>query len=229
MEPVPGEPVRIVVPGHRRVTPQPGIRASRMTAFDDHAQCHLSPPRLRLEPATLQVACAEPTEDAAVAVLADVCQTGRTRPDRLLGCLRGLARVSHRTALETILGDVASGAYSALERRFLVSVERAHGLPTGVRQRRVTVGRRPYYRDVTYVGLDTHVELDGRIGHTAPSERWADLERDIVSAKAGELTLRVGWLQVLEAHRLAEALGALLAARGWTGRPRSCGPGCSLP
>jgi hypothetical protein len=131
--------------------------------------------------------------------------------------------------LERILNDVASGTFSALERRFLVRVERAHGLPTATRQRRVALGHRPYVRDVTYVGLSTVVELDGRLGHDRAVDRWADLERDLASAGAGDLTVRVGWLQVLEAHRLAHGLGALLAARGWTGRARRCGPDCSVP
>ena len=183
---------------------------------------------MRLEPAALQVASAEPTEDGAVAVLSDVCQTRRTKPDRLLESLRGTARIRHRALLEAILADVSSGAFSALERRFLVRVERAHRLPTGTRQRRVKIGRRPYFRDVTYLGLDTNVELDGRLGHDRAADRWADLERDLVSAQTGELTLRVGWLQVLEAHRLAAALGAILAARGWLGRPRPCGPDCTI-
>ena len=225
---VAGEPVELVVAGHRRVTAQPGIRVRRLAAFDSDVQHHLSPPRLRLEPATLQVAAAAPAEDDAVAVLTDVCQSHRTMPDRLLESLRGASRVRHRAVLETILDDVASGAFSALERRFLVRVERAHGLPTGTRQRRVTVGRRPYYRDVTYIGLHTLVELDGRMGHDRARDRWADLERDILSAQAGDLTVRVGWLQVLEAHRLAAALGALLRLRGWRGHPRPCGPVCLL-
>ena len=163
-----------------------------------------------------------------MAVLADVCQTHRTKPERLLACLRDTPKVAQRSLLELVLLDVASGAYSALERRFLVKVERAHGLPTGARQRRVTIGRRPYYRDVTYVGLHTHVELDGRMGHDAAVDRWADLERDIVGARSGDLTVRVGWLQALEAHRLAGALGDLLMARGWSGRPRRCGAKCAL-
>ena len=90
------------------------------------------------------------------------------------------------------------------------------------------IGRRPYYRDVTYVGLDANVELDGRLGHDRAVDRWADLERDLASAQTGELTVRVGWLQVLEAHRLAAALGAILQARGWPGRPHPCGPDCSV-
>ena len=91
------------------------------------------------------------------------------------------------------------------------------------------MGRRPFFRDVEYLGLHTLVELDGRIGHSFAADRWADLERDIAAAQHGDLTVRVGWLQVLEAHRLAAALGALLVARGWDGQVRPCGPDCSIP
>jgi hypothetical protein len=227
-DPPEGGAVSLVVPGHRRVSAQPGVRVARLTAFDAQAQQHLSPPRIRLEPAALQVAAASRTDDGAVAALADVCQTRRTTPDRLLRTLQATPRIRRRALLEEILADVASGAFSALERRFLVRVERAHGLPTGARQRRVTLGARPYVRDVTYLGLATVVELDGRLGHERAADRWEDLERDIAGAGAGELTVRVGWLQVLEAHRLAHGLGVLLTARGWLGQPHRCGPDCSL-
>ena len=90
-------------------------------------------------------------EDGAVGVLADVCQTHRTTtPTGCSSVCTTPPRIAHRALLLTVLDDIASGAYSALERRFLVKVERAHGLPTGTRQRRgedrappVLHGRRP--------------------------------------------------------------------------------------
>ncbi|MEO6511845.1 MAG: hypothetical protein ABIO16_12685 [Nocardioides sp.] len=224
-----GDPVLVVVADGRRVTSPPGVRVSRSRTFDVDVQHHLSPPRVRLERAALDVASTSRSEDAAVAVLSDACQTGRTTPSRLLDCLRGLYRVPHRGVLELVLVDVASGAYSALERRYLARVERAHDLPAGDRQHRFAVGQRVYVRDVTYAALGTTIELDGRLGHEGARDRWADMDRDIVAAQSGEQTLRVGWLQVVEAHRLAAALGQLLRLRGWHGEPRSCGPTCSIP
>jgi len=123
---------------------------------------------------------------------------------------------------------VALGAYSALERRYLLQVERAHGLPTAARQRRVRLGSRTYYRDVAYRGLGVIVELDGRLGHDLAADRWADLDRDLATAKAGELTLRAGWGQVLQHHRLAAVVGEVLLARGWAGPLRACSPGCPV-
>jgi hypothetical protein len=226
--PSPEQAVHLVVPASRRVREQSGVRVSRLGTFDRDVQAHLSPPRLRLEEAAIDVAAAARDDDGVVSILGDVCQTRRTTAGRLLRALEGRSRLRHRPLINTVLADVSSGAFSALERRYLVKVERAHGLPTGSRQRRARPGRRAYYRDVEYLGLHTDVELDGRIGHTSEGDRWSDLDRDLEAATAGDLTVRVGWLQVLEAHRLANALGRLLAVRGWSGRIRRCGPECSI-
>jgi hypothetical protein len=127
-----------------------------------------------------------------------------------------------------IARDAASGALSVLERRFLVHVERAHGLPTGRRQRPERVGSKATHRDVEYVDQALLLELDGRLGHEWARERWADLGRDLEAATSGCLTLRAGWGQVLQPCRLAGVIGAVLTARGWTGTPRRCGPDCLL-
>ncbi|HEX2893331.1 MAG TPA: hypothetical protein VHO29_04930 [Marmoricola sp.] len=39
-------------------------------------------------------------------------------------------------------------------------------------------------------------------------DRWADLDRDLDAAGANQLTVRLGWQQVLQPCRTAEALGA---------------------
>ena len=62
-------------------------------------------------------------------VLADACQQRRTTAARLAATLTSMSRLRHRALLLEILGEVASGAYSVLERRYLRDVERAHGLP----------------------------------------------------------------------------------------------------
>jgi hypothetical protein len=46
----------------------------------------------------------------------------------------GRSRFKHRQLLAGILGDVAAGADSSLEMKFLHQVERPHGLPRGNRQ-----------------------------------------------------------------------------------------------
>jgi hypothetical protein len=147
---------------------------------------------------------------------------------RLRSTSATMPRLPRRRLLLTILEDVSSGAYSALERRYLAAVERPHGLPTADRQRRVRSGRTVAYRDVEYVGLGVVTELDGRLGHEKATDRWADLERDVESVIGGDLTLRIGWRQVLSPCRLAGVLDRVLTARGWTGPVTPCGPDCGL-
>ncbi len=218
----PDGPIEITVAATRRVDDPPGVHTSRCRDFERTILPQLSPPRMRIEPATLLVAARARSEDAAVAVLGDVCQQRRTTPARLLTALDTRPRLRRRALLRSVLADVATGSYSALERRYLVDVERAHGIPTGQRQRRVTAGRASYLRDVEYVGLGAVIELDGRLGHERPGDRWADLDRDLAGLLRGDITVRLGWRQVLEPCRLAVAVSRLLTARGWSGAARPC-------
>jgi hypothetical protein len=216
--------IHVAIRHGRQVRPRPGLRIERLHDFARVALLNLSPPRVRVEHALVRVASTAPTDDLAVAVLADGCQSRRTTAARLAAELEASARLPRRGLLRAIVGDVASGALSVLERRYLVDVERAHGLPHGRRQQ--PEGR--VQRDVDYPAQALLVELDGRLGHEWSADRWADLDRDLDAATAGRLTLRAGWGQVLRPCRLARVVAAVLAARGWSGAPHACGPDCAL-
>ncbi len=220
--------LELVCGPERRVVRQAGILVRRSAIYESEVQRHLSPPRVRLEVAVLRVASLCKSDDEAVATVADAIQSGRTSAARVRATLSAIRRIPRRALLEAIVGDASQGALSALERRYLVQVERAHGLPPGTRQRRAVLGDRPYYRDVEYPGLRTVIELDGRIGHGLARDRWADLTRDLSAVERGDLTLRLGWGQVLEPHRLAALVGRVLAAQGWRGTPRPCGATCPV-
>ncbi len=221
-------PIRVCVDSVRTVRGRPGIVVERLGDWESRAQHHLSPPRQRLEHALVSAASAKAREDAAVALLADAVQQGRTTAGRLVAALEDCPRLKHRRLLLEILRDVDAGAYSVLERHYLVRVERPHGLPTAKRQRRVHQGKSPAFRDVDYVDLATTVELDGRLGHEEAADRWADLDRDLAAAVAGELTLRAGWRQVLDPCRLAAVVGGVLLARGWVSTLRGCSETCPM-
>ena len=221
-------PVELVVPRTRCVVPAPGVTVRRIATYSAWVLDGLSPPRVALEHAVLELASRATSEDAAMARIGEACQSRRTTPERLLAALGAMPRLPRRRYLLTILDDAATGAYSVLERRYLTAVERPHGLPTGRRQRRVRLGRAAAYRDVDYLGLATVVELDGRLGHEATTDRWADLDRDLAAVVEGTLTVRIGWRQVLEPCRLAGLLDQVLRARGWDGAVRRCGPACSV-
>ncbi|GAA2467802.1 type IV toxin-antitoxin system AbiEi family antitoxin domain-containing protein [Terrabacter carboxydivorans] len=226
LEPSAQDPIHVVVSASRRLRPPPGVAITRRTDFESQVQMHLSPPRLRLEEALLDVASSSGREADAVALLADACQEGATTAARLHETLSGRARLSRRRLLLSILDDVATGSMSVFERRYLHEVERAHGLPTARRQVRRVMRHGVTFRDVEHSDFGVVVELDGRLAHAGP-RRWTDLERDVEAAVRGEATVRFGWLHIFEPCRAGGAVGRLLRSRGWTGSVTACGPGCT--
>lgn len=227
-EPARGDPVELAVPHGRHLRRQPGLRVWQLRDFGRAARTSASPPRLRVENAALMVASAARSEDAAVAVLADVVRAGATTPARLSAVLEEQLRLPRRSLLLEVLTDVAAGAESPLEMRYLRDVERAHGLLRGHRQVREIVQLvrdeplRRVVRDVRYAAHAALVELDGDLWHGAALDRWADLTRDLEAAVNGDATLRAGWQQVLDPCRLALVVGGVLRARGWSGAPHPC-------
>ena len=117
------EPIHVVVDAARRVTPPSGVVVTRRVNFESRAQLHLSPPRLRLDEALLDVASACPNEAGAVGLLADACQEGATTAARLQATLTARGRLPHRRLLLAVLDDVAAGTMSVFERRYLRLVE----------------------------------------------------------------------------------------------------------
>ena len=117
-----------------------------------------------------------------------------------------------------MLGDVAQGAESPLELRYLTEIERPHGLPRAKRQVRSRRGKE--IRDLRYDEWATIVELDGRV-HIAG--RFRDMERDNAALLGGDVTLRYGWPDVTERPcAVAWEVAGLLIRRGWTGVPTRC-------
>jgi very-short-patch-repair endonuclease len=91
----------------------------------------------------------------------------------------------------------------------------------------VQTGKTSAYRDIDYLQFQVVVELDGRLGHEATANRWADMTRDIATAMDGAVTVRLGWLHVEhDACRTATAVSRLLRSRGWPGPPKPCSPSC---
>jgi hypothetical protein len=222
------EPIHVAVDQSRTLSQQPGVRLHRKRNLRSQVHPSRQPPQVRVENAVLDVASEAKTDEQAVAAIANACQSRRTNAARLAVTLRGRTRLPRRRFLLQVLEDVASGAYSLLEHRYLTRVERPHALPTGTRQRRVRLGRTPAYRDVEYLLFKLVVELDGRLGHEEQLDRWDDLDRDIDTAVAGSTTLRLGWRHVLQPCRTAIAVGRLLRALGWTGTLIPCSPTCPV-
>jgi hypothetical protein len=219
--------VHLLIDRDRRITPPPGVTVERVRDRATWVQDNRRPPRATFDYALLKAA-GDRDEAGALALVSDAVHQGLTTPTRLLGVIARLPRLPRRAMLGEVLADVAAGSRSVLERRYLREVERAHGLPDGVRQERQATANGTVQRDVRYPGQRTLVELDGAFGHRDAVDRWTDLQRDLDAALADHLTLRPGWAQVLEPCRLAAVVASVLLRRGWTGRPRVCGDHCAV-
>jgi hypothetical protein len=179
-----------------------------------------SPPRTSVEDTVLDL-CDISTPYRAVGLVTEAVGARRTSATQLRRVLDGRRRSRHRRLLEELLVDVALGAESPLEVRYLRDVERAHGLPPGDRQNRSHL---PFRRDVVYPG-GLVVELDGRLGHEGGGH-FRDMRRDNRTALAGELTLRYGTADVAgRPCAVASQVASALRLRGWPGWPTPC-PRC---
>ena len=177
------------------------------------------PPRTGAE-ATLIDLCGSLDEDGITALLADAISGRRTTADTLLEELAGRSRHRNRQLLRDILGDVSVGAHSALERRFMIEVEKTHGLPVATRQGFATRGRRS---DAWYREYQVVVELDSKLYHSGGAA-FRDMARDNEHSLAGVLSLRFGWAHVTgtAACTTAVTLGQVLMSRGWEGPIQPC-------
>ena len=80
---VPTGQIHVAVDWSRRVAPQAGIRIHRVRELEDKVQWNLSPPRVRLEVAAVEVAHRAPDELAAISALAAAVGSRRTVASRL--------------------------------------------------------------------------------------------------------------------------------------------------
>lgn len=167
----------------------------------------------------------------AIARLASACNSRLTTPQRLIEALADRPRMRRRRWVHAVRTDLAEGTASVLEQGYLTLVERAHGLPHGIRNA-AQPGARPgttAYRNVQYLNFELDVELDGRMWHDGVAAHDADLERDLVAATRGRRTVRLGWGQVLRRSCVtAGRIAGLLHLGGWRDQPRPCGPACGI-
>lgn len=219
------ESIDVSVPSQRRVAAPEGIRIHRSRCLEERVRRSRLPPRTRLvETVADLIDCAHDRD--AVAATLSVALSGRfCRPDDLRRAIEVRPTMRHRAVALDLVGDVSGGAHSPLEVRYLRSVERAHRLPTAIRQS----PQKGIRIDVHCRAHHVRVELDGRRYHSASSERFRDLRRDNVGVVLGEAILRYGWQDVTSRPcDVAAQVAAALRARGWTGAPRPCHRKCGV-
>lgn len=223
----PGSVVHLTVPADRHLR-------SRIDGVQVHCAHRLArtrhpsklPPRTRVEETVLDLVDVARSAREVETWVTRACQRRLTTPERLVETLGLRKKIRWRPMLEGMLTDVATGAESPLELHHLRRVERAHGLPAGTRQRRITRGR-VIMVDVDYDEYTLRIELDGRMGHVEEGQ-FRDRRRDNVATVEGRATLRYGHADVFaDPCGVAAEQARVLAARGWRGVPRACGLECT--
>ena len=136
-----------------------------------------SPPRTTIEDTVVDL-CTRAESRAVPGLLTRAVQGRRTTAQRILACVDDRARVRHRDLLREMLGDVAQGAESPLELRYLTEIERPHGLPVpSVRFAVAAVGRFAIF--ATKSG--------------PPSSSWMDGFTSLVVSATWSATMRPSW------------------------------------
>jgi hypothetical protein len=222
------ERVHVTIPAHRRVRGRyEGIVVHHAHRLGRSRHPTRLPRRTRIEATVLDLVDVSDTAREVEAWIVAACQKRLTTPTRLGGALAERKKITWRGMAEAMLLDVAHGAQSMLELQFLRSVERAHRLPRGDRQRRVAM-RRVIWIDVDYEPFRTRVELDGRLGHEGEGQ-FRDRRRDNRATVGRTWSLRYGHAEVFgDPCAVAAEVSLVLRERGWAGTATACGPYCSL-
>lgn len=157
--------VHVTMPAERRVRSRRGVRIHYAHRLPRTRLGWRVPAVVNVNDTVLDLVDVSVRPKEAIDWVTRACQRRRTNPDRLRVALAQRKKIRWRGMVEGALADVATGAETPLELAYLSKVDRAHGLPTGVRQRHRRTSGRSQWIDVEYAEYAVRVELDGRIGH----------------------------------------------------------------
>jgi hypothetical protein len=223
----PSRMIHLTVPADEHPGRMRGVVLHRSRYADKYVHPVFFPPRTRVEQTVLDLAQVSANLDEAFDWLCRAVGSRLTTTDLVRTALADRPRIRWRADLEVALDDVADGARSVLERRYITGVERPHGLPPARRQAKTVIDGQTRYVDNLYEQASLAVELDGSASHP-PEERWADSRRDNAHAGLGILTVRYNWADVTQrACSVAAQVAGLLQARGAPVALRRCGPQCT--
>jgi len=168
---------------------------------------------------------AQTVVDASIGMTADeiaamLARAGRRLPrQEIVEVLAATGRHPRRAVLREMVEEVAAGAESPLEVRYVREVERRHRLPPARRQGNPSaVGR----VDSWYAEYGVIVEVDGRRYHDGLAAS-GDSVRDNAHIEAGIVTLRFSWRQVAgDPCAVAAQVARVLRLGGWSGDLAPC-------
>lgn len=233
LHPTPPQIITLAEPDAlHRLGSLPGVRTRRRRRLTTAVRHQV--PVTSLQQTILDVlALPATTVDDALALITRAVSARRVTVPQLREELSHHPRHPRRGVLIEVLDAAGTGLGSVAEARYVRDVEQAHGLPPMERQvpmdgpQAVADGRtrRLDFKDQQR-GLG--LEIDGDLFHSTRQRQ--DRGRDREAAGQGEVTIRAGWVEVVAYPcELAADVAAAQRARGWTGQPTPCGPGCRLP
>lgn len=228
LQPGPPPVVHLVIPQRRTVACPEGLRVRRSMRWDGLVDDRAFPWRTTMRTTVLDVASGGSALDA-LSIVAKAVQKELVTPRELLLELTARGGHKHSSVLRPALSDVEEGGQSGAELLYIRDVERAHGLPRAVRQSPSYLGRHRLH-DNEYLEHKLIVEVDGRLGHERWADRVKDGRRDRQLLTTARLTTRVFFADVaIQPCTTAAEIAAILASRGWRGRPHRCRRrGCPL-
>ncbi|MDF2979442.1 MAG: hypothetical protein K0S40_4170 [Actinomycetospora sp.] len=225
----PSRPIHVTVRNGASAVRDDDVKVHRSRAFAHIAAMGADPPRTTRGHTVLDLVIAAPTADEAMQRAFQFSLDANVHP----AALERAAALRHPTRYRRVVADAVAllrdGVLSALEHRYLVDVERAHGLPEGHRQRPVPVDGVLRYEDIAYdlPGARAIVRLDGFSYHRDAFTALVDRRRTVAAMLARTPAVPFGWDEVTKRPcRTAREVEAILTGLGWDGRLVPC-PRCS--
>jgi hypothetical protein len=227
----PSRVIHVTVPSHRRrVQHRRGVVIHRSNQSWPEFPGTAKLPRTRIQDTVLDLVGASANFDQAYGWIARAVSRDLVTVSMLRRALSARRRIRWRAWLTDSLEESKDGVNSALERRYVRDVERAHRLPAAQRQARREIGGKTQFRDNWYAEFQVAVEIDGPAYHR-DEQVQRDKDRDNLNLALDDAkTLRFGPVGVTERACVSAALvAATLRNNGWQGNPRPCRrPGCSI-
>lgn len=127
----PGAIVHVSIPASRVEVAASGVRVHRSRLLPAKATVHDGLPITTAADTVLGLVAQMRSPHDVVALLTDACRSKAVTAGVILKTVGRRKRQSHRQLIKDVLADVIGGVESLLEHKYLVRVERPHGLPRG--------------------------------------------------------------------------------------------------
>jgi hypothetical protein len=218
VKPDPDRPVHVTVRYGCSAVRLGGVKIHRSRAFAHIGAAESDPPRTSRVHTVLDLVMAAPDAQEAARRAHQYALDAGVHPLALERAAEMRRPWRFRKAVADAVALLKDGVLSALEHRYLVDVEQAHGLPVGLRQARVLVDGIHRYEDVAYdlPGGRALVRLDGFGYHSDKFTAFVDRRRTAAAVLTRTPAVPYGWDEVTKLPcQTAREVETLLRPLGW--------------